>query len=213
MRPVRVSVGPLATAGTTKVCTSQTPLAAGNLTINGTAASGGVATLDTYRRVLLTFAADESARTFVVYGTGRDGTQYETVAGAASSAYTALDYLTVTRISIDAASAGAITVGTNGIASSAWVPLDVNGPPQLSLQVDLSGTINATVQQTLNDVWTPTAKPADYWVNHADSNLVAMTSGHIQGNYAYVPAATRLTLNSGTGSAVFTVVQPGPSYL
>jgi hypothetical protein len=213
MRPVRISVGPLATAGTTKVCASQTPSGAGNMTINGSLASGGVATLDTYRRVLFTFGADESAKTFTVYGTGRDGTQSEVVTGTASTAYTVLDYLTVTQIAVSAATTAALTVGTNGVASSAWVCLDTNGPPQISLQVDLTGTINATVQQTLNDVWTPSTKASDYWVNHADSTLVGMTSGNVQGNYAYVPTATRLTLNSGTGSAVFTVVQPGPSYL
>ena len=36
----------LASASTTAICASQTPLAGGNMTINGGSASGGVATLE-----------------------------------------------------------------------------------------------------------------------------------------------------------------------
>ena len=72
----------LAAASVNDICLSQTPVGAGNLTINGADAAGGVATQDTQRRVLFTFAADESARTFGVYGTLQNGTAFaENVTG------------------------------------------------------------------------------------------------------------------------------------
>ena len=45
---------------------SQTPSGAGNLTINGAKASGGVATFDSARQVTITSAGNDSARTFTV---------------------------------------------------------------------------------------------------------------------------------------------------
>ena len=83
--------------------------------------------------------------------------------------------------------------------------MDYHGQPEVSLQVVVTGTANYTIQQTLdnpNDGSTPT------WFDHPDTNLVAQTVNR-QGNYAYIPTAIRLQLNSGTGSATLTVVQAG----
>lgn len=213
MRPVRLTVGPFAAASANNICLSQTPGAAGNLTINGALASGGVATLDVARRVLFTFAGNETGKTFVVYGTDRNGVSItESVAGVnATTTYTVLDFKTVTQISISAAAAGALTVGTNGIASSAPVVLDANGPPQISLQVAVSGTINYTIQQTLDDPFS--MSESTVWFSHGDPSVVSATTSQ-QSEYAYVPTMTRLLINSNTNPAyaVFSVVQPGPGY-
>ena len=83
--------------------------------------------------------------------------------------------------------------------------MDYHGQPEVSLQVVVTGTANYTIQQTLdnpNNGGTPT------WFDHPDTNLVAQTVNR-QGNYAYIPTAIRLQLNSGTGSATLTVVQAG----
>jgi len=211
MRPISVTVGPLAAASANNICLSQTPLAAGALTINGALATAGVATLDKPRRVLFTFAAGEATNGTVMTITGTDwngNKATETVAGVnIGTAQTVYDYATVTAISINKAAAGAMTVGTNGVASSRPIFLDPWALPQVALEVDTTGTANSTVQQSLND---PNA--AGYvnvnWINHADTNLVGIT-GNVQGNYAYAPVVVRLLLNSGTGSAKLTATQAG----
>lgn len=207
-----VTVGALESAAANNICLSQTPLGAGNLTIAGSLASGGVATIDKPRRVLFTPAGAEATNVTVwtVYGTDWNGSIIsETVAGVnnPSTVYTVYDYKTVTRIAVNKAQAGAVTVGTNGIASSSPINLDSYGLAPTSLQVTVSGTVSYTVQQTLDDLNAVGYVNAT-WVNHPDTNLVAATST-AQGNYAYVPQWVRITLNSGTGSVVLTVVQAG----
>lgn len=211
MRPIVVTVGALASASANNIATSQTPLAAGNLTLNGALVSGGVATLDKARRVLFTPAGAEATNSTIwtVYGTDWNGAVVsETVAGVnnPSTTYTVYDYKTVTRIAVNKAQAGAVTVGTNGIASSRPINLDVWANAPTAIQVTVSGTANYTVQQTLDDL-NSVGYTSATWVNHPDTtNLVAATAT-AQGNYAYLPQWTRITLNSGTGTVTMTVVQ------
>lgn len=207
MRQIVVTVGPISAASANAICLSQTPSGAGSLTLNGALVSGGVAALDTQRQVLITCAGVETGKTFVVTGTdGQGRTISDTLAGPSASTVASTRYFkTVTSITISAAAAGAITVGTNSVAASNPIPLDIHGRPEISLQAVVSGTVNWTIQQTLD---TPYTTSALNWFDHIDSNLVSQTVNR-QGNYAYVPAATRIVLNSGSGSVTYTVVQAG----
>lgn len=207
MKPIVVTVGPLATADADGICASQTPTDA--FDIDGALASDGVATLDVARRVLFTFAGADAGKTVTLTGTDYQGlAQSETIAAvSASTAQSVLDYKTVTAISISAGAAGAIQVGTNGVASSPIIPLDYYGRPEVSLQINVTGTVNYTVSQTVQSPYIDD-KTDLVWVNHPDANLVAATATK-QGNYAYVPAAVRVTLNSGTGSIQLIVLQSG----
>lgn len=200
------------TAGSaTAISASQTPLAGGNLLINGSLASGGVATLSSQRQVLLTFAADETGRTFVVYGTDDQGIAIqETVAGAAATATTALNYKTVTRISIDAASAGAITVGTNGVGATPWQIVNTNiSPVNLGIGVAITGTVNFSVQYTYDDPSgtypNPVASSPTAWPLTA----LASKSANTDSSITFPIAAYRLLINSGTGVATASVIQSG----
>lgn len=212
MRPVVVTVGPLSAASANAICLSQTP-SAGALTINGALASGGVATLDVPRRVLITTTGNESAKTFVITGTDLTGNVVsESLTGPnIGAAFSVLDYKTVTSITISATAAAALIVGTNGVASSAWVRFDDWAPSSISVQCVASGTVNYTVQQTLDDPNSPT-NPVGYasvaWFSSPDSNLIAAT-GNIQSNYAFMPTYARILLNSGTGSVTGTFIQNG----
>lgn len=212
MRVISVSVGPLAAASANALALSQTPTTA--FTLNGALTSGGIATLDTPRRVLVTPAGNESANVFTITGTDRAGnTQTELLAGGnATATYTALDFATVRSITLLNPAAGAITVGTNGVASSGWVHMDQYGPVQgAALQCSATGTVNYTVQQTLdspNGGNNPTPAYLMNWINTADSAVVNATAS-AQSNYAFIPVFTRVTLNSGTGSVKFTVSQLG----
>ena len=214
MRSVSVQVGPLAAPNAANIAGSQTPSGAGNLTLTAGAIAG--TTPDTPRRVLFTPAGAEASNgtIWTIYCTDWNNTTIsETVAGVdnPSTIYTVYDFKTVTRIAVNKAQAGAVTVGTNGIASSRPVNLDNLAFPQTSIQVTVSGTINYTVRQTLDDpnaANNPVAYTAITWVNHPDSSLVSAT-GTEQGNYAYMPAFVQLLVNSNTnpGYAVMTVIQ------
>jgi len=100
-----------------------------------------------------------------------------------------------------------LTDASAGAKNSDPIPLDIHGRPDVSLQVTVTGTVNWTVQQTLDNPFT-TASGAIVYVNHPDANMVAQTVTR-QGNYAYIPAAVRLQLSSGTGSVKLTIVQSG----
>jgi hypothetical protein len=162
---------------------------------------------------LITATGNESAKTFVITGTNLTGNVVsESLTGPnATTAFSVIDYKTVTSITISATAAAALTVGTNTVASSAWVRLDEYAPPSTSIQCVVSGTANYTVQQTLDDPNNPTS-PVGYasvaWFNSPDNNLINSTS-NIQSNYAFMPTYARLLLNSGSGSVTGTFIQNG----
>lgn len=211
MRPVTVTVGPLATASANNIALSQTPTS--SFTLNGSLVSGGVATLDTPRRILFTNAGNESSNAFTITGTNASGMyQIEVLAGTiAGSFYNNLDFSTVSSIVLKNAASGAITVGTNGVASSPWVRTDEFANTQTGIQATVTGTVNYTIQSTYNDPNSPTNPIAPYavtWVNTPDTNAVNATTS-IQSYYAYTPTWIKVTLNSGTGSVTSTITQYG----
>jgi hypothetical protein len=143
------------------------------------------------------------------------------VAGAAATAVSVLSYKTVTSITIDAASAGAIEVGTNGVGASVPVPLDQYVPDfTVMLAVILkSGAANFTVQYTFDDVFTkyapynalypgsPAGDPTTItWWNHAD---ITAQAANAKGSLVEPVKAVRLLTNSGTGELEFQIIQGG----
>ena len=209
MRPVIVTVGPLAAASANNIALSQTPGAAGPLTLNGSLVVGGVAILDNPRRILAT--TTDSTHTLTVVGLSPTGTVLtEVMALNGTSVQSALDYAKVTSITINAAATGAITVGTNGVASTPWVRLDEWAAPQVAIQCDvLTGAVNYTVQSTFDDPnspTNPTTPSAMTWVNSNDSAAVGATAS-LQTNYIFAPTFVRVLLNSGLGSLGVTIVQ------
>lgn len=95
-----------------------------------------------------------------------------------------------------------------GTASEPIV-LDIFGRPEVSLQVVVTGTTNWTVQQTVDRVENVINAPSSCtWFSHPDPNMVAQAVNR-QGNYAYLPTAVRLVMNSGNGAAVLTAMQAG----
>lgn len=208
MRPITVTVGPLAGASANNIALSQTPGAAGPLTLNGSLVVGNVAILDSPRRILITTA--DSTHTFTVVGLSPTGTALtEVIAANGTSVQSALDYAKITSITINGAATGAVTVGTTGVASTPWVRLDEWANAQVAIQCDASGTVNYTVQSTLDDPNSATnpVLPANVvWVSTSDAAAVGAT-GSIQTNFAYTPTFVRALLNSGTGSLAMTVIQ------
>lgn len=185
----------------TRVATSGAT--AGNVTVG----TNGIATLDKARRVIITSAGNDSNKTFTVTGTDWNGNAAsETITGGnAGAVATTRDFLTVTSVVPSAATAGAITIGTNGVASSRPLRLDEYALAPTAIQVDVTGTVSYTVQSTLDDPneigWSSVV-----WVDSADTNVVAATATK-QSNFAYLPKYARVVLNSGTGSVRVSVTQ------
>ena len=99
-----------------------------------------------------------------------------------------------------------VTISQTGVGTTAAVPLLTHGRSEVSLQVAVTGTVTYTVQQTLDNPYDPSITPA--WFDHPDVNLVSQLVQR-QGNYAFVPAAVRVNVTAGTGTARLTVLQPG----
>ena len=210
MTPIVGSVGPLASAAANNIALSQTPTA-GALTLNGSLASGGIATPDVPRRVLITTTGNESSRTFTITGTNWSNSVIsETITGPnATTGQSVLDYKTVTSITISGNAANALTVGTSGVASSPWVRFDDFAPSNISFQCTATGTVNYTVQTTMDDPnkAANSVTPALMtWVSSSDTNVVAATATQ-QSNFLFQPVFVRITLNSGTGSVIGTFLQ------
>lgn len=210
MRPIIITKT-LAASDASGVCASQTPGGAGNLTINGTFASGGVATLDTQRRVGVTSAGNVSGVTFTIYGTNQEGNPIqETITGPnIATTSTTFDFKTVTRVAISGAAAAAVTVGTTGVGSTQWVTLDQHVSPfATALFLEISGTINVTVEYTGSDVILISSLTPGNVVWTAHPNLTGKTA-NADSNLAFPASAVRMTVNSGTGTAKFITRQAG----
>lgn len=190
------------------VCLDQTKASAGPLILNGTSVVAGVAVFNAAYLVTVTSTGNDSTRTYIITGTNSSGVAMtETVTGPNTTTISTTRYFkTVTDVSV----AGGGTVGTIrvGFGTAGVAPpiiLDIHGRPDVSLQVVVSGTVTWTLQQTLDSLW-DISNPT--WFSHPDPNMVAQTINR-QGNYAYVPAAVRLLITSGTGTATLTVIQSG----
>lgn len=167
-------------------------------------------TLDAARQVLFTSGGNDSGLTFTL--TGRDITGNpltETVTGAnAGTATSAQSFYVVTSISTSGATAGTLTVGTNGVARSPLISLDPWAQAPSACQVVVSGTVNYTVQTSQDDpnsVPNPIAPSAMTWDSNNAGVIGATTSGAF--NMAVSPLYMSVLLNSGTGSVRLTVAQ------
>jgi hypothetical protein len=210
------------------ISVSQTPGAAGNLTITGSLASGGVATLSSTnakaRRVLVSDAGSDAAVVFTIVGTDRYGNPIsETVTGVTSATpiATKQDFQTVTRVSTSAATTGAITVGTNTVGSTDWIIDNIMVTPfNIGVAVSISsGTATYTVEHTYDDPNASlpgTIEPASYSPPLAwpDATLVTKTANG-ETTLGYGPNSTgvvfahRLTITAGTGTVVMQSIQAG----
>lgn len=195
----------LVAASVNVIAHTQTPLGAGNLTL-----TSSPVTLDTQRRVLFTFAGDETGHTFVVYGTKQGGAPIqESVAGTtAGTVATFQDFLTVSRISISTAATAGIQVGTNGVGATDWQSVDLmRQPVNVGIAVTVTGTVNYTVQSTNQDI--NNLSVGQYATSFDHPQLTGQTVSNAAG-YTTPIAYFRLQINSGTGSCSMAYEQAGP---
>jgi len=155
-RPINIAMT-MAVSDPNGVALSQTPGGAGDLTLAGALATDGVATMDYARHMLVTCAGADGGRTFTFTGTDRYGNVItEAIAGSAGTTTTGTkNFLTVTQIAVDAATAGAIEVGTADSLDSKWIPLNHHVPEfNVGINCAVSSDINATygAETTISDV-------------------------------------------------------------
>lgn len=166
----------------------------------------------TARQVTIVATGNESGNTFVVTGTGVNGSIIsETVAGPNATTATTNSYFrTVTSVTISGNAVNTITVGMTNTASSSWVRFDDFAPSNISLQCDVSGAVTYTIQSTLddpNDPFSPTAVGSMQWVNSSDANVVSATATR-QSNFLFAPKFARVILTTtSTGSVTMTALQ------
>lgn len=199
----------LAAAQATGICLSQAGSAGTALTINGSLASSGVATMDTARRIIITSAGNDQNCTFTIVGTdyyGRAATS--TVQGAnAGAAQSSKDFLTVTSVTPSIATAANVTVGTNGVASTPPHVLDtVTNPANVSIAgIVISGSATYSIEQSYDDLapsWDFTNNPPTWFpTGVANQGVNASASLNSPANMI------RLTILSGTGQVQARIIQ------
>lgn len=142
------------------ICTAQTPSGAGALTIDGSYATAGVATLNYPRHLLITTSANDTTKTLTVVGTDRYGKalSYATTLPNATTKVIPYNFLTVTSVTISAGTTGTVTLGTYDSMEGPWIPLDWIGSDEATISVGLSTSANFTytLQSTLEDVQSDT---------------------------------------------------------
>lgn len=179
----------------------------GNTASTVTVGTASSALLDTARRVIFTSSGTDTGLTITIIGRNWAGDIItETVTGGSSGtpASTVLDYLAVAKVSVSGATAGTISVGTNGVAGSPWVNLDPWAMGQVAGQCVASGTVNFTVQVSNDDpnsYANPIAANAMAW----DSTYAAVNAAtaSVQFAMASAPLWVRVLLNSETGTSAF----------
>lgn len=200
----------LVAASANNIAASQSLGAAGNLLINGSAASGGLATLDTQRRVLITSGGNDSGLTITVYGGNQSGAAIsEAVTGSnGGTVATVQDFLTVSRVAFSAATASTVTVGTNTTGSTPWV-MDNNHitPFEIGFGYESSGSVTAQVEYTYDEILPPlqiygsTFTPPTPIVQPLTVNNDTFIDWPVR--------AWRLTVTAGTGTAILNGIQAG----
>jgi hypothetical protein len=202
MRPIQITTTSFPAADGNYLATSQTPLAAGFLTLVAS-------TITPPRFVTITSAGDETARTFTIVGVGTNNdNQTETVTGAnAGVATSTKTFSFVTSIFVDAATAGAVEAGVTQSGYSQWIPLDIYNPNQVTtISATVSGTVNYSIEYTNEDPF--------------DHSFVHQTVAHPATGGAFTNASTNQThftttlmravrykINSGSGSIRLTITQ------
>ena len=202
MRPIQIVTTSFPSADANYLATSQTPLAAGFLTL---AASSIVPP----RFVTITSVGNDSGRTFTIVGIGPNNeTQTENVTGANAGAATSTKtFAFVESIYVDDATADAVEAGVTQSGYSQWIPLDIYTPNQVTtISASVSGTVNYSIEYTNED-------PFDHgFVHQAVAHPAAagaFTNASTDQTHftTTLMRAVRYKINSGDGSIRLTITQ------
>jgi len=140
MRPVVITTVTLSNDAD-GIAESQTPSGAGSLTLDGALVTGGVAIIAEAQIITVDWTGNDTARTLTVtYKDADDNPQTGTIAGAnATTSQSTFFAKEISDISIDAASAGAIFIGTLAVDGMVTKSVPVNwrqSPFNMSLSAE-----------------------------------------------------------------------------
>ena len=171
-------------------------------------------TLDTARRVLLTYGNEAAARTMVITGTNHFNNPItETLnipAGGAGTIATLQDFLTVTQVLPGGGGwTAAVTVGTNSFGSSPWLAVSTMVTPViLGVTCVVTGAVNYSIEYT-NDNPNGIGLIAAVIPNPFSPVSLFQQSTSIASSIDQPFQFWRLTINSGTGSVTATGIAGG----
>lgn len=162
------------------ISVSQTPGAAGNLTITGVLASGGSVTFADPMIVAVYCGSNIAARVFTITGTDRFGVaQSETITGVNVSTVSGTKFFkTVTQVAVDAATGFAVEVGVTGLTKSGWFAVKGNrdGRFGLTVAIDISGTCTFSLEYAMEPLANTVADDTLYgWTESTGSGKSADT--------------------------------------
>jgi len=169
----------------------------------------GATEFSTPQHITNVAAGNDAARTITVVGTDRRNQPLTaTMAGGnISTVATTENFKTVTKVSIDADSAGALEIGIDGTCESGWLPVSrAGGDFNIGFSVNTSGAGTMKVEHTFDNVL-DIAEDSAIVLPHESVTAATATA---DGNYTNPPAAIRLSLTAYTsGTASLRVIQAG----
>lgn len=195
----------LAAASVDCISKGQTLAAAGNILLNGTDVVGGVAVLDTQRRILITSDGDDSGVTFKLTGGNQTGQPInEIVQGGSKAAVSSvLDFLTLGTVYADGKIASHVTIGTSGTGSTPWIMPNYNITPfDAQLNVVVAGTVTYSVETTMDSYALP-ANPTTQPIADATTLAASTISGALSMTSPVVGIRTTVTADTGTVTTKF----------
>jgi hypothetical protein len=207
MRPVIITKS-LAAASANNIALVQTVGSTGVVLLNGT--TGGV--LDTQRQVIIASGGNDSTKTATIVGLNSANNNISEVLTLANvgNAVSALSYMTVTSITLSAAAAGNITVGTDTTGSTDWIMPNFNMTPfELRITTQVTGSVTYNIETTNDIYWVPlTGKNAVPPI----VNVFAVASAQVAAAQTSIDAPItgyRFTITAGTGTLTAQCSQSG----
>lgn len=197
---IQIDVAPQSDAD--GIAQTQTPVGAGNLTINGALASDGAVSLGAAHIVTITSDGDDSGRIFTVTGTdSRDIEITEAITGPNATTVAGSKYFkTITQVAINLAGVGNITVGTNGECVSAWVPYNHGKRIDIGLGIILS--TGAVLTYSVTHTWGNVNDKTVTDFNELEHNDLSSKGVSDDGNYGFSGLAYRLKITAFTSGSV-----------
>lgn len=200
---ISLSQTPIDVTDDNSICLSQDPGGAGNLTIDGIYASGGVATPDYPRAVTITSAGDDSLITFTITGTDENGAaQVEPLAGTNAGTATSTGYFaTVTQIAVDGNSS-AVIVGTAAVYEPANATISIDGTLASGGTVTLNEPHKVTITSASNDTGITFTITGTDENGDAASEVITGANGAAATSTGYFSTITSVTCSGETAGAV-----------
>lgn len=168
----------------------------------------GTVTFTQAQHVTLTNSTnDESGKTFTVLGTDRyERALTETITGPNNNTVVGeKNFLTITSVTVSAATTGGVQVGVDGSCESQWYMLNTYGnnfSVGIGCEISSGGGMTYAIEHTFDNIQATGFAENDATV-HVHDTLTAETTNQ-DGNYAAPPVAMRADISAFTSGTLTT---------